>query len=130
MRNVSSKLTKPFNVRTYEKEFAITTGYTQSLSIRNVDKSWWVCFLYFPDFRIVIVSYFPNFLWSLQNGYSPRRLILDDVILQTVPRRSGRWHHKYKSPWYSHLNSATFEKISEGTLHIVIFLVSLTCLRF
>ena len=38
--------------------------YTHSLPIRNGVKSWWVRFLYFPDFWMVFVSYFPNFLWS------------------------------------------------------------------
>ena len=42
--------------------FVIT--YTHSLPIRNGVKSWWVRFLYFPDFWMVFVSYFPNFLWS------------------------------------------------------------------
>ena len=35
-----------------------------SLPIRNGVKSLWVRFLYFPDFWMVFVSYFPNFLWS------------------------------------------------------------------
>ena len=38
--------------------------YTHSIPMRNGVKSWWVCFLYFPDFWMVFVSYFPNFLWS------------------------------------------------------------------
>ena len=42
----------------------ICDQYTHSLSIRNGVKSWWVRFLYFPDFWMVFVSYFPNFLWS------------------------------------------------------------------
>ena len=40
------------------------TQYTHSLPIRNGVKSWWVRFLYFPDFWMVFVSYFPNFLLS------------------------------------------------------------------
>ena len=39
-------------------------SYTHSLPIRNGVKSWWVRFLYFPDFWTDFVSYFPNFLWS------------------------------------------------------------------
>ena len=38
--------------------------YTHSLPIRNGVKSWWVRFLYLPNFWMVFVSYFPNFLWS------------------------------------------------------------------
>ena len=42
----------------------LCTLYTHSLPIRNGVKSLWVRFLYFPDFWMVFVSYFPNFLWS------------------------------------------------------------------
>ena len=57
-----------FSVRFAKRKFPGVGHQIQSnshsLPIRNGDKSWWVRFLYFPEFWMVFVSYFPNFLWS------------------------------------------------------------------
>ena len=49
-RNFSSWLKAPFIIR-------------RSLPLRNSDKYYWVSFLYFLEFWMVFISYFPNFLW-------------------------------------------------------------------